>query len=122
MGNTLYYVLTKKWMFEGITREDAKEDIMRGKTPEIPSVFLQSTNKAIQAMVKAVQMAWVFNPHERPTAREIATFLLEELEALDAQGKDEDGVWRVSVPPLPANHGDYDSEFDDNLDHSSSDD
>ena len=113
MGNIMYYMLTKKWLFEGITDRDAKKMIVAGETSKIPPEILNSTDPADKAMVKAIQMAWVHDPNQRPTARHISNFLRGQLEALHGGKKDE--LWRVSVPPLPPNHRYTDSDFYNNL-------
>jgi hypothetical protein len=105
MGNILYYVLTKMWLFEGIPTKTAKQMLIDGKLSTIPSQFLNSTNSADLAMIKAIQMAWVYNPDNRPTAREIASFLKQHL----------DNTWRVDIDPLPPNHRYTDSDFYSNL-------
>lgn len=107
MGNILYYVLTKKWLFEGIPTREARQSLINGKLSRIPFQFLNSTNSADRAMVMAIQMAWVYDPHNRPTAREIANFLKKHL--------DNSTSWRVDIPPLPRTHRYTDSDFYRNL-------
>lgn len=98
MGNVLFYLLAKKWCFEGMTTTEAKALLARGKHSEIPSFFLNSTNAADKAMVKAIEMAWTHNPDDRPTAREIADVLQQQLES--STNNEGSKIWRVSLPPL----------------------
>jgi hypothetical protein len=105
MGNILYYVLTKKWLFEGIPTKVARQMLIDGKLSTIPSHFLNSSNSADLAMTKAIQMAWVYNPDDRPTAREIASILKQHL----------NNIWRVDIPRLSPNHRYTDSDFYRNL-------
>jgi len=106
LGNMLYNVLTKLWVYEGISRKAAKAKIMSGKQHSIPPKFANSTDPLDQAMIKAIQMAWTYDPYDRPSARQIANFLKEYLDQ-----KEGDAYWRVSVPPLPPNYRYTDSEF-----------
>jgi hypothetical protein len=105
MGNILYYVLTKKWLFESIPTRTARQMLIDGKLSTIPSQFINSTNSADLAMVKAIQMAWIYDPNNRPMAREIASFLKQHL----------DNTWRVDIDPLPPHHRYTDSDFYRNL-------
>lgn len=100
MGNVLFYVLTKKWCFEGLTDDEAEQLLLNGTHSEIPSDFLNSKHPADEAMVNAIEMAWTYNPDHRPPAKKIANMLERQLKtsATDVEG---DGVWRVSLPPLP---------------------
>jgi hypothetical protein len=88
--------------------------IKKGQRNEIPIKFVNSTNPADQAMLKAIDMAWTLNPDDRPPAMEIARFMKKALEKLDGARKG-DELWRVSIPPLPPNHRYTDSEFYANL-------
>jgi len=106
MGTVLYYVLTKQWDFEGLTVDKAKKLLMKGQHSDIPAVFTNSTNAADRAMVRALEMAWVDNPDDRPSARQIADYLRSELEK-----HSKETVYRVSVPELPT---DFDYEEGEN--------
>lgn len=50
-------------------------------------------------MIKAVQMAWTFKPDDRPSAKEIADFIEQELVAVN--GGSSDAPWRVEARPIP---------------------
>jgi len=112
MGNILYSILTKKWWFEGMTTSKAREAIHSGNHSEIPPELLNNTNPAVQTLIKAINMAWTFNPNDRPCAQKIATMMKEALEKLDGG---DDGIWRVSIPPLLQDHRYTDSDFYSNL-------
>jgi hypothetical protein len=107
MGNILYYVLTNNWLFEGVSTKVAKEALINGELSKIPPQFLHSSNTSVQAMIKAIKMAWVYDPDARPTAREIANFLKQQL----GNGT----VWRINIAPLPHNHRYTESDFLHNL-------
>ncbi len=116
MGNVLYYVLVKKWCFEGISTKKARQLLMNGKHSVIPTKFLNSTDPADQAMVKAILMAWVYNPRERTSARQIANLLKEQLVNLTGIRNDDedDRLFRVSLPPLPDSFSDSSTDWDNN--------
>jgi hypothetical protein len=116
MGNVLYYVLVKKWCFEGISTKKARQLLMNGKHSVIPTKFLNSTDPADQAMVKAILMAWVYNPKERTSARQIANLLKEQLVNLTGIRNDDedDRLFRVSLPPLPDSFSDSSTDWDNN--------
>lgn len=113
MADVMFYVLTKLWMWEGITTKKAKSLTERGGRPEIPRDILTSEDPAIKAMVKAIKDCWIGNPKERPRSRQISDFLREALRKIE--GVEELGVVRVSIPPLPNNHRYTDSDFYRNL-------
>jgi len=65
----------------------------------MPPEFLNSTDPAIRAMVRAIRSCWKQNPFEPPTSREVADLLAQQLRRIEQT--DELGVVHVSVPPLP---------------------
>ena len=115
MGDILYYVLTKQWLFEGKLNVEAIDLLSAGKRSEIPPHILNSSDPADQAMLRAIEMAWVQDPTERPHAQEIATFLEEQL--IKINGNVSDAPWRVTIPPLPPGYrftnSDYRSNYRD---------
>lgn len=77
--------------------DDAKQLLMNGRHSFIPEIFVHSSHAADRAMVGAIEMAWVADPYERPSARQIANYLKSELAKLT----NETGVYQVSVPEIP---------------------
>lgn len=109
LGDVLYYILTKQWVFEGISRNEAKLRMLAGIRSEIQ--LDESDSPLDQTIVAAIEMAWTLDADERPSAGAIASFLHDKLEQDYGQPDAGEGtVWRVSIPPLPA---DYTSTFDD---------
>lgn len=98
MGNILYYILTKRWIFEERLNREAVNLVLKGLRSEIPDEILQSNNPADKAMIRGIEMAWVQDPNERPTARQIAMFLKEKLAKINGNKMVD---YRVSVAPLP---------------------
>jgi len=99
LGDVLYYVLTNLWVMEGRTNEQVFKLYSKGTHSKIPKRFLESRHPAHRAMIKAVQMAWTFKPDDRPSAKEIADFIEQELVAVN--GGSSDAPWRVEARPIP---------------------
>lgn len=104
MGTVLYCVLTKRWDFQGLTVDRARKLLMDGQHSLVPAKFFHSSSAEDRAMVRALEMAWVANPDERPSARQIADYLGHELSSKHSN----ETIYRVSVPEIPA-----DFEVDD---------
>lgn len=102
LGNVLYYALTKKWVMEEKTNREVAEMYLNGKRSKIPSFIKDSRHPAHQAMIRALHMAWTHDPNKRSSAKKIATFLEQELIAIN--GGKSDAPWRVSVRPLPSDY------------------
>jgi len=113
LGDILYYVLTKRWVFEGIPRDEAKLRMLAGIHSEIP--LEDNSDPADQAVLKAIEMAWTEDADKRPSAPEIAKMLYKELRGLGGE-PNEQGVWPVSpIPPLPSDYNSIYDDFYDNL-------
>lgn len=110
VGNMMYYILTRKWMFEGITTEEAIAKLRAGERSELG---FQPTDPADVAIVKAINWAWNQDPDKRPKAREISQFLKTALQKIE--GKSQDYIVRVPILPLPKDYDFSDLEFYKNL-------
>jgi len=113
MGNVMYYILTKKWLFEGEKTEDATLRMLKGGRSKFPDQFLKSDDPSIQAVIKAIEMCWTHEAEKRPAAREVSNLLRVALETI--LGTKILGVVRVSIPPLPKEYRYSDSDFYVNL-------
>lgn len=113
MGNVMYYVLTKKWLFEEFTTDEATAQMVKGHRSTFPKDILESHDIAIQAIVKAIKICWTHEVEERPTARMVSNILKNALETI--LGTTDLGIVRVSVPPLPKQYRYTDSDFYVNL-------
>ena len=113
MGNVMYYVLTNRWLFEGFSNSVAKQKIMNGERSAIPTSIQQSKDRAIQILLKAIEMCWVHDYKQRPTAQEVASFIGEGLKEIE--GHLDDNVVRLQMPSLPKNHRYTDSDFYSNI-------
>lgn len=85
----------------------------RGQRSHMPSKYLNSKNLAIQAILTAIRSCWKQNPYDRPSSREVADALTEELGRIEET--DNHGVVRLSLPPLPKKFRFTDSDFQDHL-------
>jgi len=112
MGDVLYYILTKKWTFERQRNRQAIQRILEGRPSDIPKELLESTDPAIQAMIKAIQFSWIKDPDKRPSSREIANFFKEQLTTITGNHALD---YRVLIPPLPPNYDYSDRDFQNNF-------
>jgi serine/threonine protein kinase len=110
LGNVMYYVFTMQWLFQGLDAADAAKKVTEGIRSPFPQKLLESPDRAIRAMRKAIEMCWTHDPEKRPTADEVRKFLGHELKAV--LGVEELGVVRVtSIEPLPSGYSYTDSDF-----------
>jgi len=75
MGNIFYVLLTGKYPWEKLNKDEAKDAVIAGKRPEIDSQYLESEDPLIQAIVKAIGDCWIHDPDKRTTSRAIEQFL-----------------------------------------------
>lgn len=111
LGNCLYQILTKRWDFEDTTTAKAKRALLSGKHSQIPTDILHSRDPADMAMIMAMEMAWMDIAEDRPTARQIADYLSDQLTKLAG-----DPPWKVDVvvPELASSDLDRDQSWMDN--------
>ena len=81
---------------------------------------------AYDALREAIQMAWMQDPQQRPSARQISNHLLKAILAIQGTTTGDDptnivDMVRVVVPPLPPNHRYTDSDFNENFAYASRD-
>ena len=112
LGNVLYYIHTYHWLFEGLTSNEAKQNTVLGITSTIPEALLNSTDRAVNSLTRAIRMCWRNDPAKRPSARDISMYLKDRLWL---EGVSTDAPVKVVMPPLPADHRYTDSDFNDNV-------
>ena len=81
-GNVLYQVLTLQEPFEleGWSEKQVHKAVMKGDRPHISqSLYRDSDDPKIQALVRAIDLCWKQDPRERPTAREVVDLLQSAL-------------------------------------------
>merc|ERR1712151_267848 len=82
MGNIFYVLLTKEWPFDGMKDKAAQHEVKHGRPPPISTSIRNSTDPYTQALIKAAEMCWVYDPQERPSAREVESFLSRSLQSI----------------------------------------
>jgi len=101
MGNVMYYVYTKNFLYEGIPDKDALTLLYNGKRSPFPT-GLDTTIPANAAVQSAIQKCWTHDPEQRPTARFIRDSLLKEFSAIVGRPvQPGDDILMVQIPSLP---------------------
>ena len=84
MGHLMYYTLTKLWLFEGMTNNQARDYTRQGKRSPFTTDVLESQDPAIIATRHVIEnMCWIQDPDKRPSARAISRYVQQKLEELD---------------------------------------
>ncbi|KAL3939149.1 MAG: hypothetical protein SGBAC_006075 [Bacillariaceae sp.] len=110
LGNVMYHILTMKWLFENQGVSKGIQELMQGRRSPFPERILTSSDRAIRAIRKAIEMCWKHDPEQRPSADMVRNYLGKELKAV--LGVEELGVVRVtSIHPLPEGYKYSDSDF-----------
>jgi serine/threonine protein kinase len=105
MAQTMFYVYTKNWLYEGIPEKKALSMFHNQRLSAFPS-HLDTKVPANAAMQSAISQCWAHDPEDRPSARQIRDFLLQELSTILGRnvGPHDTDILRVEIPPLPKNH------------------
>jgi len=112
IGNVMYYVLAKKWIFEDISNSDGVEKLIHGERSPFPPHIANSTHPADIAFQKGITMLWTHDVAQRPTSRQVSDFLLDELRKITGEA---DPDLRVNIPPLPSDWDYGDEDFEANF-------
>ena len=82
VGNILFSLLMDKWPYEDLYKEKNTEavskHIVRGDRDALSTELLESTDPIDVAIRTAMDMCWIHDWRERPSAKDIAQFLLGE--------------------------------------------
>ena len=112
MGNVMYYVYTKNFLYEGIPDKDALNLLYSGKRTPFPE-GLDTTIPANAALQSAIQKCWTHYPDQRPSACDIRDYLLKEFSTIVGRAVSTgDAILKVDLPPLPKDHRYTGSSFD----------
>ena len=105
MGQTMFYVYTKNWLYEGIPEKKALALFHQQKLSIFPK-HLDTSIPANAAMHTVITQCWAHDPEDRPSARQVRDFLLQELSTILGRtvGPLDTDILRVDIPPLPKNH------------------
>jgi len=88
MGTVLYTIYTDQYLFENPKQLDMKEaaiKMMLGQRSPIPNKLQSSTDPSYIAMRKTLDMCWAQKWQERPSAQDIATYLMDELREIKGE-------------------------------------
>lgn len=114
MGQTMFYLYTKNWLYEGVPEEKALFMFHKQRLSAFPS-HLDTNVPANAAMQSVISQCWAHDPEVRPSARQVRDFLLQELSTILGRtvGPRDADILRVEIPPLPKNHRFTGSSMDD---------
>lgn len=82
MGNIFYSLLTELWPFEKTKTKKAQDAVLHGERPPIEA-GLNTSDPHVQIMLSAMDMCWTYNPSERPSSKEVVTYMEEEIAKLE---------------------------------------
>ena len=75
LGSVLYHILTGRRVWSGVKASHARGGIILGKLPHISSSILNSSDPVDKILKYALDMCYIYDPSQRATAKEVATFL-----------------------------------------------
>ena len=82
MGNVFYSILTERWPFQDEEGGVGQEKVKKGERPAMPDEIQNTSDPALQALMRAARLCWKHDPILRPTSREIAEILQADLRRL----------------------------------------
>jgi len=88
MGTLIYTIYTDQYLFEKPKQFDMKEaaiKMMLGERSPIPINLQSSTDPSNAAVRKALDLCWTQKWQERPSAQDIATYLMNELREIKGE-------------------------------------
>lgn len=84
----MYFLLTKSVPFESMESSDAYDYVAEGGRVEVKDEnILNSTHPFDTAMLKAMDMCFVYDPKARPSARQVANVIKSALDRIPFQDK-----------------------------------
>ena len=82
LGSILYELLTGNEVWHDTDTKDAQQYIIDGKLPEISEEIASSENPVDLALKEAISMCYVYEPKDRASAVDVASFLKSKLSEL----------------------------------------
>jgi len=70
-----------------LSKKKAQKKIMAGERPILNATIANSTDKATQTLIKAMNKCWIHNPEKRASARSIEEYLDKALIQLGVYSK-----------------------------------
>lgn len=98
MGNLMYLILTGLYVFEkprNLNCTEVGKELVEGRRSPYPKNIEMSNDTAYLAIRNAVDMAWVHDWKERPSARSISDYLIQQLKEITGM---ENPDLRVTLP------------------------
>mmetsp|Transcript_34931 Transcript_34931/g.42148 ORF Transcript_34931/g.42148 Transcript_34931/m.42148 type:complete len:470 (-) Transcript_34931:290-1699(-) len=84
MGNIFYFLLTGVKAFEKtIKPKEAQKKVMAGERPLLSSEILSIKNETVKSLIKAMDMCFVHDQEQRPSAVDVYKFLSSKLKLID---------------------------------------
>ena len=111
MGNLMYLILTEKYAFQDtLTARQVGKKLVAGERTPFPKEIEESTDPSYMAIKHALDMAWTYRWEDRPTAKSITTYLLDQLREITGE---DDPQLRVVLPERDKNvHAKSDEDAD----------
>ena len=75
LGNVLYTILTGQYPFYKERQSKAIDMIKEGQRPPIDTLYENSDDELIQAIIKAIRVCWEHNPEDRASAVQVRGIL-----------------------------------------------
>mmetsp|Transcript_5483 Transcript_5483/g.11939 ORF Transcript_5483/g.11939 Transcript_5483/m.11939 type:complete len:556 (+) Transcript_5483:40-1707(+) len=79
LGSIMYEILTGKDVWYNTDTKKAQRYIRKGKLPTIDDKYLESQDPVDVALREAIGMCYVFDPHKRAKAADVASYLRKKL-------------------------------------------
>lgn len=85
LGYVLYFLLTNNFPFEDMKTVEANDYVAQGGRLNVTDEdILGSTHIFDTTVLKAMDMCFVYDPKDRPSAREVANFLHRAVQQIEA--------------------------------------
>ena len=86
LGSIIYHILTGKQVWRAqYKKKDAEKAMIRGELPLIDDSIRNSNDPVDQALLEAFKMCYSYDPHKRPSAKDIARYLEDRWLALEGR-------------------------------------
>jgi len=92
VGSLMYHILHRYEVWNEIQTRDNKEAqrrVMDGELPKIADKYKKSDDPAIQAILSAIDMCYVYDPEKRAKAWEVSSFLKKKLDKIKRAKREE---------------------------------
>lgn len=111
MGDVIYIILTDLYTFEkpkNLSGEESGKKLVAGERTPYPDHIDKSNDPSYVAIKKALDMCWTHDWRERPSARSISDYMMEQLREITG---DKNPDLRVTLPGRNKKQRPTDSDF-----------